>query len=572
MKLTLTDTSTNVPTSWVWTATHVSGNNTPFTFSTAEEATITLNAVGSWMIQHTATNADGSDTTAPAFFNLSACNGGWTCSYRYYPSNYATIGNTTVSSWSDKYSAPNANQLWEPGTVWYLPVAMPSSHPEGTYGHWSRALLTFPTSALADTIRVTRAEVKMWGAHKSNTFASPDAAIVDADPIDPAEYAAGDWNRTTFTRLAADVPYADFNITPGEVNFVLNNYSYVNRAGNTSFYLTNNFIVDNVEPTPWVNDAYAYIFYCDAAAASPGVCKGLYNALEVSYLGNALPVVTSVTPASGVRGRLSAVTIINGRNFGPGTKIYLNRTGYPRIAATNITIVNSRRITCTFPIPAGAPLGYQNVDARNFYGRTGTMVNAYMVKAPVAPTVNSAIPAAGTRGAFVTLTNVSGTGFISGAKVYLMKTGSTTITATNVTVLSARQIRCTVRIPPAATIGPWNVRVTNADNQTGAKANAFMVRTPVPPTVTSVLPAAGTRGTLVTLTNVSGTGFITGAKVYLMRTGSPTMTATNVTVLAPTRIRCTVGIPPAATLGLWDLRVTNADNQFGTRASAFTVR
>ncbi len=570
MKMTFIDTSTNASTAWEWTATNVTGNNTPFTFSTSAEATLTL-GVGNWSIRHTASNADGSDTTAPAFFNISECSG-MLCSHRFYPSNYATIGNTTNSTWSDKRSAVTANSLQEPGVTWYLPVTMPSSHPEGMYAHWSRALLTFPTSSLTNAVSVTRATVKMYGASKFNSFVTTNASIIDANPADPGNYVASDWGRTSYTRLSADVAYAKFNTTPGGVNFALNNNSYVNRTGTTSFYFTNNFVTDNVAPsTPWVNDAYAYLFYCDANAADPGICKGLYSSLEVSYPSRAVPVVTGIVPKTGIRGRLSAVTTITGRNFGPGTRVFLNKTGYPRIAATNVT-VSPTRITCTFPIPAGAPLGNRNVEVVNFYGRSGTLSNGYMVKAPVAPTVNSVTPASGIRGTLVTLSNVSGTGFIAGAKTYLLKTGSPTITATNVTILTPSRIRCTVKIPAGAVIGNWTIRVTNADNQSGTRFNAFMVKTPVAPTVLSLTPATGQRGRLVNITSLTGTGFVATPKptVQLIR-GASVITATNVTVLGAGRLTCSFRIPAGAVTGSWNARVINGDTQSGTRAAAFTV-
>lgn len=473
-RLTLTDTSTNASTRWVWIATNVSGNNTPLVFARTAVAHITLGP-GNWSIRHTAGNADGSSTTGPRFFNISECSG-ITCSHRFYPSNYATIGNDTNGTWRVKYAATTANSLWDPGMLWYLPVTMPSLHPQGRYGHWTRPLLTFRTASLRDTVPVTAATVTMWGAAKANSFATPNAVIVDARPSDPGHYTAGDWNKTTFRRLAPDVTYAAFNVTPGKVNFRLNNNAYINRTGYTSFYFTNHFIAGNTEPSPWVNDAFAYLYYCDANAADPQACKGLFNALEVTYPSNIVPVVTGVSPATGIRGRLSAVTTISGRNFGAGTKVFLNRTGYPRIAATNVTVVSPTTIRCTFPLPADAPLGYRNVDVVNAYGRFGTRVNAYMVRAPAAPVVTSLQPASGRRGSLVTITSLSGTGFVGTPtpRVQLLRANAA-ITATNVTVVSATRIRCTFPVPAGAAIGAWNASVRNGDLQTGMRAAAFTV-------------------------------------------------------------------------------------------------
>ena len=59
--LTLTDTSTNVPTSWQWNATNLLGNNTPVTISTDQNPILTLTQ-GNWLIDLIATNDQGSDT------------------------------------------------------------------------------------------------------------------------------------------------------------------------------------------------------------------------------------------------------------------------------------------------------------------------------------------------------------------------------------------------------------------------------------------------------------------------------------------------------------------------------
>jgi hypothetical protein len=195
-----------------------------------------------------------------------------------------------------------------------------------------------------------------------------------------------------------------------------------------------------------------------------------------------------------------------------------------------------------------------------------------VVTAGTAPVVSGITPASGKQGAFVTITNLSGSGFKAGAKVFFNKSGSTSLAATNVTVASARKITCTVKIPASAVIGPWDVMVKTTDGKSGKKNGIFMVRTPLPPTVTGVTPATGKRGALVTITNLSGTGFVATPKpVVQFVKGTAIMTATNVTVPSAKKITCTVKIPAGAAAGLWNVKVTNGDLQAGTKANAFTV-
>jgi PKD repeat protein len=227
------------------------------------------------------------------------------------------------------------------------------------------------------------------------------------------------------------------------------------------------------------------------------------------------------------------------------------------------------------PVHTYAAAGTYNValNATNADGSNSTIKTGYItVTAAPAPVVSALSPAAGIRGTLITVTNLSGTGFKAGAKVFLNKTGSASLGATNVTVVSAKKITCTIKIPATAVIGPWNVTVKNADGKYGTKANAFLVKTPLPPTVTGITPNTGKRGDLIKVTNLSGTGFVASPKptVQFLK-NSAVITATNVTVVSAGKISCTVKIPAGAATGPWNVRVTNGDNQAGTKNGIFTV-
>jgi hypothetical protein len=114
--------------------------------------------------------------------------------------------------------------------------------------------------------------------------------------------------------------------------------------------------------------------------------------------------------------------------------------------------------------------------------------------------------------------------------------------------------------------------VNNTDGQSGTKVNAFMVKTPSPPTITGITPASGIRGTTVQITYLAGTGFGLKPKptVQLVKNAN-TIKATNITVINPNRITCTFTISPYAVPGPWNVKVTNADMQYGVKIGAFTV-
>jgi PKD repeat protein len=71
--ITLTDTSTNYPTTYRWNATNLLGNNTEFTFSTAKNPTIDYLGTGNWIINLNVTNLLGfNSTTKNVGINLSS--------------------------------------------------------------------------------------------------------------------------------------------------------------------------------------------------------------------------------------------------------------------------------------------------------------------------------------------------------------------------------------------------------------------------------------------------------------------------------------------------------------------
>ena len=90
------------------------------------------------------------------------------------------------------------------------------------------------------------------------------------------------------------------------------------------------------------------------------------------------------------------------------------------------------------------------------------------------------------------------------------------------------------------------------------------------PTVTSVTPASGTTGTIVNITNLSGTGFFGTPTVKLKKSGQADIPASNVNVSSATKITCRFNLDNAAP-GTWNVFVQNPDGKSATRDNAFTV-
>ncbi|MHB8877881.1 MAG: beta strand repeat-containing protein [Myxococcaceae bacterium] len=262
----------------------------------------------------------------------------------------------------------------------------------------------------------------------------------------------------------------------------------------------------------------------------------------LSITKNCLPSAPWVAASSPTYGPLAggqSITL-SGLGFVAGATVTIGGN-----AATGVIVVDDRTITLT--TPAGT-LGPADVVVTNPDSNTGTLSSGYTYRA--APVVSSVAPVFGPAGGGTAVT-ITGTGFLSGASVTIGGTA-----ATGLTIVSDTSITAT---SPAGTVGPADVKVTNADGQFGTLVGGFEYMPS--PTVTAISPAAGREGggTNVTLT---GTRFAAGAIVTI---GG--VAATNVVVVNATTITATT---PAGAVSAADVVVTNLDLQSGTLTGGFT--
>jgi C1A family cysteine protease len=200
-------------------------------------------------------------------------------------------------------------------------------------------------------------------------------------------------------------------------------------------------------------------------------------------------------------------------------------------------------------------------------------INDYLMEATpdlsstsVAPTVTSITPASGITGTTVSVTNLAGTNFRSRATVKLQMIGQSDITASSVVISSSKKITCKFTIPSTVAAGNWDVVVTNSDGTTGMKAAGFSITTQPAPTVTSITPASGKRGTSLSITNLAGTNFRSGVTVKLQKIGQSDIIASNIVRYQSSKITCKFTIPSNAATGNWNMVVTNSDGTSGMKA------
>lgn len=121
-----------------------------------------------------------------------------------------------------------------------------------TYDADIRYMVSFDTSSLPDDATITGAVYNITGKSKSGNWATmPNLSLVDALPANTSDYANGDYDATTFTRQATDIPYASFLISNNTNQWTLTNTTWINKTGNTSYMVTTSWDTDNSSPT-WV--------------------------------------------------------------------------------------------------------------------------------------------------------------------------------------------------------------------------------------------------------------------------------------------------------------------------------
>ena len=148
----------------------------------------------------------------------------------------------------------------------------------------------------------------------------------------------------------------------------------------------------------------------------------------------------------------------------------------------------------------------------------GILANGFtVIPACPAPTVIRITPNSGNSSSAVSIRNLTGTNFISGASVKISRTGNPDLFASNVIVLDSTNLTCTFTLPAGTSPGSWDVSVINTDGQSGILPNGFTVNNPTM-VITGISPDSGLTGNSITITSLAGSGFQNGATVILNST------------------------------------------------------
>jgi PKD repeat protein len=121
-------------------------------------------------------------------------------------------------------------------------------------------------------------------------------------------------------------------------------------------------------------------------------------------------------------------------------------------------------------------------------------------------------------------------------------------------------------------VGSYTVTliVTNSTGSTSLISHPVSV-TATAPSVISISPISGIRGTSNIPVSVYGTGFANGATISLNKSGSPDISVSSVVFGSTTTLTGTLSLPSGTTTGAWNVVVINPDSQKATLANGFTI-
>jgi hypothetical protein len=209
--------------------------------------------------------------------------------------------------------------------------------------------------------------------------------------------------------------------------------------------------------------------------------------------------------------------------------------------------VGDHSFTASFVPTLGDETGANTATATIIGGSTSKVVPYTITAAKVTVTKFSPTPLG--RGASGIAVTVTGTGFVTGAKVAVAG-----ITFSSVSVVNATTITAKAKVASTAAVGAATVTLTDS---AGSGSCTTCLTIVAAPTVKSITPSSVAPGTSKSAT-ITGTGYTSGAKV----TGPTGVTFSKIKVVSSTKITATMTVASSAKAGK-DLSVTVTNGAAG---------
>jgi MBG domain (YGX type)/Bacterial Ig domain len=268
-----------------------------------------------------------------------------------------------------------------------------------------------------------------------------------------------------------------------------------------------------------------------------------------------VPHLTSILVNSGFKGDIYSETL-TGTGLTCTSAINVTAGG---VVPSNVTVVNDTTVNATFTITPSGNTGIHNVSVTTPGGTSAPGV-PFTVNNPERPTLTSVDPNVFERGTTTNLVALAGTNFTTNGTTVAVSGGGVNVSNTKVT--SSTMLTATLQVTNSAAVGTRNVNVTNPTGTSNTVAITVQG-----PTLTSISPNSGVRGTTVSVT-FTGTNLGTATGLNGLPTGvtigNGSFTASSTTVTASLNISTT------ATVGTANISVVTSIGNTGTQP--FTVQ
>ncbi|HII99300.1 MAG TPA: PKD domain-containing protein [Methanoregula sp.] len=287
----------------------------------------------------------------------------------------------------------------------------------------------------------------------------------------------------------------------------------------------------------------------------------------------AIPAISSMTPSGGYRNGTVAYTV-TGTGFQPEktTIVLKNQTTGAVLGTMTADSVTATKIQGNLTIPVAAPTGYYRLDVTTVDGGVVNRINAFRVDAVKAPVMGSITPTTGSKNTTVAFT-LTGANFQTDpgqtSVAIVDDTSGTNLAATIYSVTSTKIIG-SFTIPAGTPAGKYRLELATTDGGTVTKADAFTVNYLPLPTITSLLPASGNRGSTVQFT-LKGRDFLDGGTFVNLRAPGNAINGV-ISSVNSTTIIGNFTIPGAAATGSYRLDVYTVGGGINSRTNAFTVK
>jgi len=305
---------------------------------------------------------------------------------------------------------------------------------------------------------------------------------------------------------------------------------------------------------------------CDSLPSLQGkiLTSGRINAYKaLSSVQPAVLSVTSITPSSACN-TSQVTTTLKGTGLDATPTVRMIGDGGTEIRASSVTWISSTQLTCIFDL-TGQETGWYQVEVKNPDDETVTLSPGFEILAPATP-----VP---------TITSLSPSSAVANGPGFELTVTGTNFTPTSIVCWNGQErstlyvndtnLVATILSGDIVTTGTITITVTDGDKISNGKD--FTVTSPLPaPTVSSVYPSSGRRGSGRTLT-IYGTNFAPGVSAELRKTGYAPIKCTGVTILTTGKMTCTITIPSTAATGYWDMAVTNPDLKSGIKTRGFYI-